>query len=315
MGCAPSSSSSVTAGEEKVLPAPSAMSIPAPAAELPLARAAASSGEGCAMSMCENGCGRCKGKAPDGRLFNSCCKSCAFLHKERGFCGHDIACDIRHNDGSFPPWYWKSSSKWPETFHEEVGGEYVRKMGTKLLKRRMPACEVVRCERIEDSTLWSLYAATRAEIRNCGITVDNIKPETSESIDFSANTTLDHSVNEVWLLHGTSEDAAKAIAKSNFVCSSGGCFGSGAYFADDASKSSQYAKGRTEDGCKIMLLCRVTLGNMKKLAPGQDRNADRFASDPSYNSVLGTTNTREFIIFNMTQIYPEYLMYYKDAAG
>ena len=36
-----------------------------------------------------------------------------------------------------------------------------------------------------------------------------------------------------------------------------------------------------EDDCKIMLLCRVALGNVKKLPPGQDRSADRFADDPS----------------------------------
>merc|ERR1712117_218900 len=45
---------------------------------------------------------------------------------------------------------------------------------------------------------------------------DEIKPETSEHIEFSANTTLDHFVNEVWVFHGTSEEAAKAMAQSNF---------------------------------------------------------------------------------------------------
>ena len=82
----------------------------------------------------------------------------------------------------------------------------------------------------------------------------DVQPETAESIQYSANTTLDHLVNEVWLLHGcwacmppsavhrgTSEDAAKAISHSNFLPSSGGCFGSGIYFADDARKSNQYA--------------------------------------------------------------------------
>ena len=47
-------------------------------------------------------------------------------------------------------------------------------------------------------------------------------------------------------LRGTSEEAAKAISRSNFLPSSGGCFGAGIYFADDAKKSNQYAKGRTD---------------------------------------------------------------------
>lgn len=268
--------------------------------------------------LCNEGCGRKCGSGPGGRQFKTCCKSCAYLHKEKGFYGHDIACDIRANDATCPPWYWKSASQWPSSFHEEVGGDYVRKMGCKLVQRRMPDRTVLRVDRIEDSVLWQKYAQKRAELRRRAISIEDVKPETSENIDYSANTTLDHSVNEVWLLHGTSEDAAKAIAKSNFICSSGGCFGSGAYLADDAAKSDQYAKGQTDDGCKIMLLCRVALGNLKKLEPGQDRAAtERVSKDPAYNAVLGTTNTREFIVWDMSQIYPEYIMYYKreDAAA
>lgn len=271
----------------------------------------------CEEKMCSEGCGRCRGADHNGRLFRSCCKSCPYLRKERGIFGHDVECDIRHNDGLDPPWYWKNAERWPERFHDEVGGEYVRKMGTKLLQRRMPDRQVVRCERIENAVLWEKYSRRRAEIRRRAVTIEDIKPETAESIDFSANTTLDHGVNEVWLLHGTAEEAAKAIAKSNFMCSSGGCFGGGAYFADDSSKSNQYAKGRTDDGCKIMLLCRVTLGNVKTLTEGQDRSADRFAKDTRYNSVLGFTTAREFVVYDMTQIYPEYIMYYKetDSSG
>eukprot|EP00930_Biecheleria_cincta_P009097 TRINITY_DN110753_c0_g1_i1.p1 TRINITY_DN110753_c0_g1~~TRINITY_DN110753_c0_g1_i1.p1 ORF type:complete len:273 (-),score=66.22 TRINITY_DN110753_c0_g1_i1:4-822(-) len=262
--------------------------------------------------LCQNGCGRYRGKADNGKLFLTCCKSCAYLKRERGVCGHDIACDIRANGAVSPPWYWKAAVQWPERFHEEVGGEYVKQMGTKIIQKRLPDRLVVRCERIEDAILWDRYAAKRAQIRERAVAIEDFKPETMEAVGYSASSTLDHSVNEVWLLHGTSEEAAKAIANSNFQSSSGGCFGGGAYFADDANKSNQYAKGRTGDGCKIMLLCRVTLGAVKKLPPGQDREADRFASDPSVNSVLGFTDQREFVVYDMAQIYPEYIMYYKE---
>eukprot|EP00931_Biecheleriopsis_adriatica_P118744 TRINITY_DN94072_c0_g1_i1.p1 TRINITY_DN94072_c0_g1~~TRINITY_DN94072_c0_g1_i1.p1 ORF type:complete len:282 (-),score=60.91 TRINITY_DN94072_c0_g1_i1:223-1029(-) len=265
------------------------------------------------MPGCENGCGReCAPVGRDGRVFKSCCRSCAHLKKE-GKSGHDIECDIRANDAVCPPWYWSAAAKWPELFQEEVGGEYVKQMGTKILQRRLPDREVVRCLRVEDAVLWEKYAAKRAQIRERAVAIEDIKPETSESISFSAKTTLDQSVNEVWLLHGTSEEAAKAIAKSNFNGSSGGCFGPGTYFADDAKKSNQYAKGATEDGCKIMLLCRVTLGGVKKLEPGQDRTADRFFDDPNIDSVLGFTDTREFVVYDSAQIYPEYIMYYKQS--
>ncbi|CAJ1452892.1 unnamed protein product [Effrenium voratum] len=145
-------------------------------------------------------------------------------------------------------------------------------------------------------------AANGSRIRERGVRKADIQPETAESIQFSANTTLDHGVNEVWLLHGTSEEAAK------------GCFGTGVYFADDAKKSNQYAKGRTEDNCKIMLLCRVILGNVMVLPKGQDRTADRFAEDPHVDAILGTTDTREFVVYDTAQIYPEYILHYQEAG-
>mmetsp|Transcript_10330 Transcript_10330/g.24873 ORF Transcript_10330/g.24873 Transcript_10330/m.24873 type:complete len:274 (-) Transcript_10330:12-833(-) len=264
--------------------------------------------------LCENGCGRDCGKGPDGRVFPTCCKSCAYLKKERGICGHDIGCDIRTNDAICPPWYWKSAAAWPENFHEETGGDYVKEMGTKILQCRLPDWEVVQCLRIEDAVLWEKYTAKRAQIRERCVKPANVKPETADSIQYSANTTLDHTVNEVWLLHGTSEDAAKAISRSNFTPSSGGCFGAGIYFADDAAKSNQYAKGRTDDDCKVILLCRVTLGGVKVLPKGQDRSADSYAADPAVDCVLGFTDTREFVVYDTAQIYPEYIMYYKESS-
>ena len=46
--------------------------------------------------------------------------------------------------------YWRSAAK-GGTFHAEVGGEYVRKMGEKLLGATLPGKTVSKCERIEDS--------------------------------------------------------------------------------------------------------------------------------------------------------------------
>ena len=156
--------------------------------------------------------------------------------KERGIVGHDIECDIRANEAVCPPWYWKSAPEWPGGFHEEVGGAYVKDMGTRIVQRRLPDWEVVQCQRVEDALLWDKYTAKRAQLREKFVARADVKPETADSIQYSANTTLDHTVNEVWLLHGTSEEAARAISRSNFLPSSGGCFGSGIYFADDARK-------------------------------------------------------------------------------
>ncbi|CAJ1334832.1 unnamed protein product [Effrenium voratum] len=116
-----------------------------------------------ASVLCRNACGRECGKGADGRVFTTCCKSCAFLKEKHGYCGHDIDCDIRANDAVCPPWYWKAAAEWPGSFHEEVGGEYVKEMGTKILRRRLPEWRVLRCERIEDAVLWDKYTAKRAQ--------------------------------------------------------------------------------------------------------------------------------------------------------
>ena len=39
-----------------------------------------------------------------------------------------------------------------------------------------------------------------------------------------------------------------------------------------------------EEDQKIMLLCRVALGGVKKLPEGQDRTADRYAEDPNIDA-------------------------------
>lgn len=270
-------------------------------------------------SLCSEGCGRRKFRDESGKQYATCCKSCSFLHKSKGFFGHDALCDVRDNDGSNPPWYWHAAKKWPAAFHNEEEGEYVKDMGTKLIQKSLPKAHVEKCVRIEDSALWKKYADKRAEIRKRAIKIEDIKPETMDSMEYSAKTTLDPGVNEFWLFHGTSEEAATAIAKSNFkLPSCAGNFGKGAYFAEASAKSNQYAQEDKKGDCKIMMLCRVTLGNMKELpAKKTDMKAERFVDvecdvqDREFDSVLGKTDYREFLVYDVEQIYPEYIMHYK----
>ena len=44
-----------------------------------------------------------------------------------------------------------------------VGYPHVSRMGTKILRRRLPDWEVVQCQRIEDALLWEKYTAKRAQ--------------------------------------------------------------------------------------------------------------------------------------------------------
>lgn len=193
----------------------------------------------------------------------------------------------------------------------------MRKMGTKLLQVALPDFEVIQCDRVEDAVLWARYVVKRAGIRERAVKIEDVSPATSKHIDFSANTTLDHDVNEVWLFHGTDANAARAIARSSFILPKGpgGLFGPGAYFADASSKSHEYAGDGDLPGSKVMLLCRVTLGCIKQV-DGPDRRArSAVLQDPNVDSILGNTGHREFIVYDTAQIYPEYILHYKKAGS
>ena len=87
----------------------------------------------------------------------------------------------------------------------------------------------------------------RAEIRARSPEQLDLQPECYSQLSVSALSTLDKTVNEVWLFHGTSEEAAKSISTGLFrLPSSGGRFGKGVYFADRASKSHGYSSANKD---------------------------------------------------------------------
>eukprot|EP00930_Biecheleria_cincta_P029365 TRINITY_DN20437_c0_g1_i1.p1 TRINITY_DN20437_c0_g1~~TRINITY_DN20437_c0_g1_i1.p1 ORF type:complete len:217 (-),score=31.44 TRINITY_DN20437_c0_g1_i1:105-755(-) len=209
------------------------------------------------------------------------------------------------------PWYWAALPCEEEAFmqhHNEVGGTYVQDMGTKLIRKTLSNYEVKSCIRCENGKIWREYATKRAEIRRRGnilpltkmgdrlgyreTSSDSAEPETSKLLEFSALTTLDKSVNEVWLFHGTSQDAAKSITKSDFrLPGYGGRLGRGLYFAERASKSHVYSK-QNDDGMYVMLLCRVVLGCVLEMEDGvYDPYAEnRIIGQPNLDSLLGNPN-------------------------
>jgi len=143
---------------------------------------------------------------------------------------------------------------------------------------------------------------------------------------------MSQEVNEVYLFHGTSIEAAKAISKTGFKISlagtaAGTAFGKGAYFAERSTKSDEYAKVATEGllGRQLlggthyaMLLCRVCLGNIYRIVDF-DTSAERhvLGSGGRYHSLLGDREAssshtyREFIVYDAEQVYPEYAIFYK----
>jgi hypothetical protein len=243
---------------------------------------------------------------------------------------HTAECDVAHDGGLSRPSYWRLDEKMLEDpkvlGHNEESSAYVTQMGTKLLQATIGSAVVGRCVRVEDENLWQKYATRRAAVRNKGVPrFAEKQPETLGLLQFSAKTTLDRSVNEVWLFHGTSEEAARAIGSSSFrLPGHPGLLGKGLYFAEWAAKSDGYSK-KNDKGEKVMMLCRVILGQTLRLPDGQaDHDAENLINGTSNDSLLGMPapngtslcpckGAREFLVYDNSLVYPEYIMFYKSS--
>lgn len=126
---------------------------------------------------------------------------------------------------------------------------------------------------------------------------------------------VDENVNEMFLWHGTSCEAADAITKSGFRiprserAAHGKRFGEGAYFAEDLSKSLTYTT--PEDGVHYVLLCRTTCGELYYTEDNHATDAHRTARSEGKDSVLANPQgqgPREFIVLDECQVYPEFIV-------
>uniref|UniRef100_A0A0B7BJS1 Poly [ADP-ribose] polymerase n=1 Tax=Arion vulgaris TaxID=1028688 RepID=A0A0B7BJS1_9EUPU len=133
---------------------------------------------------------------------------------------------------------------------------------------------------------------------------------------------LSPDINEFYLFHGT--DNEWAVAAQGFkVGDPNAMYGQGIYFADKFTKADQYADekyDRDPDGTELtVLLCKVLLGDFLKCPK---RDAQKWKELPyngryRYDSVLGSgpgMRFREFVVYNGTQCYPEYIIKYKRVG-
>jgi hypothetical protein len=123
------------------------------------------------------------------------------------------------------------------------------------------------------------------------------------------------------LFHGTAPATARLIAEYGFderMASLSGLYGAGTYFAENACKSSQYARSTTQAGERTMIYSRVLMGDAFRTNAHQAQ-IRRAPDKPggrgrTFDSVLGSGGGqvhREFIVYDRTQIYPEYIIYFK----
>jgi hypothetical protein len=106
-----------------------------------------------------------------------------------------------------------------------------------------------------------------------------------------------------------------------------GLYGGGSYFADAACKSNQYATKPNANGEKVMLYCRVTMGEAYRTATlhntGDVRRAPDNPATPKrpFDSIFaeqgvangGAQKHNEYVVFRAQQCYPEYVVWYKTS--
>merc|ERR1712061_245913 len=134
---------------------------------------------------------------------------------------------------------------------------------------------------------------------------------------------LNASVSEVYLFHGTSSQGALGIADAGFDISktSSGClYGRGIYLAECSSKSDEYTEEDTEGlqaGCCAMFLCRALLGNALVWDKYVSEDLVKEWARGCYHSIIGDREKlrgtyREFVIPKVFSngVYPEYIIIY-----
>jgi len=201
--------------------------------------------------------------------------------------------------------------------------------------------KLIRAERIEASKLWQMYVERKLEIRKQAqrkpdrrckpiAEVDGAKesgnvlttaimdaPGVSDSS--ISVTHLELGINEVLAFHGTSKDACENILEGGFQIHDASehrsRFGKGAYLAEDVHKSLEYCV--ENDGCNIVLLCRVTCGEIYYTTRNTEEDATTTAQGLSMNCTIGNPRgegPREIVVFEKDQLYPEFVLYLQGEA-
>eukprot|EP00747_Dinoflagellata_sp_TGD_P153428 gnl/TRDRNA2_/TRDRNA2_177390_c0_seq3.p1 gnl/TRDRNA2_/TRDRNA2_177390_c0~~gnl/TRDRNA2_/TRDRNA2_177390_c0_seq3.p1 ORF type:complete len:251 (-),score=4.56 gnl/TRDRNA2_/TRDRNA2_177390_c0_seq3:31-759(-) len=176
--------------------------------------------------------------------------------------------------------------------------------------------------RIENPILWEMYSNRKSMITRLH-QVSMVSCTAMTRADLGDNCErLDATVNEVMLWHGTKADYVPSIEKTGFderLSSMSGMYGAGIYFSPEACKAAQYAPWKS-DGLgqrkHYMFYCRVVLGQPYHASRNQPQRRRPPTMDGTqglpHDSILvgsgGGQVHREVVVFDRTQVYPEYLV-------
>lgn len=195
--------------------------------------------------------------------------------------------------------------------------------------------------------LWGAYALNRGAIRKECETATGGQPFRKVTDVKTIEVLLEdvpnvEGCNEWFLFHGTNPGNCARICSSGFTLSLAGTgstwkdagarkgaplYGDGIYFAESITKADEYSEmveaGQPYAGCHTALVCRV-LG-------GRAQWCDTDKIDPSllqkqvisgpFHSVFGDRVAklgkpfREMVVYDATQVFPEYVVYYRRLYG
>ncbi|KAM6212072.1 protein mono-ADP-ribosyltransferase PARP12-like [Sarcoramphus papa] len=164
-----------------------------------------------------------------------------------------------------------------------------------LFHETMKSYKVLKIQRIQNPSLWKVFQWQKEQMKR-----ENGGKEVYEKL----------------LFHGTKVSFLEAICLHNFdwrICGSNGTnYGKGSYFARDASYSHAYCQPAVKTN--IMFVARVLVGDYVKgnaayvRPPAKSVDGLRF-----YDSCVDNElNPSIFVVFEKYQIYPEYIIEYKQ---
>ena len=180
-------------------------------------------------------------------------------------------------------------------------------------------------EQIHNIRLWKNYEFRKEQVKK-ELEGSRI-PEVSSSFTGCKWAKLDPTVNEIWVLHGTTPDKVDLIASFGFderLARERGLYGQGVYFTDQTCKAFQYSgAGRQAEGCFIITrlilgephYARGPLPQVKVEPPRDPKDASKgrchsVIASPGTPSGNGATQVhRELVIFDGAQAYPEMIVH------
>ncbi|NXD42245.1 PAR12 polymerase, partial [Copsychus sechellarum] len=164
-----------------------------------------------------------------------------------------------------------------------------------LFHQTMKNYSILKIQRIQNPSLWKVFQWQKEKMKR-----ENGGKEVQEKL----------------LFHGTDLTSMKTICTQNFdwrICGSNGTnYGKGIYFARDACYSHAYCQATLQG--YLMFVARVLVGDYVKGNADYVRPPKKCADKLWFydSCVDNELNPSVFVVFEKHQIYPEYIVEYKE---